>query len=534
MLRKKYFLIAPLLFLLFQVGFAQNDAFLVGKLIDAKTQEPVVFATVRIKGMAKGVISNEDGGFIIPERFKEMGNSLVISSMGYQRKEIPLSMFKAGTSIKVYLEPAAMQLHETVVTAKRKRRYSASGIVRRAIQNIPNNNPHTLFSTIGYYRDYQKVEGKYVNLNEGIFEVFDQGFSKSDSMTTKTRIYAYHKNTDFSEDTLAQKEYNYVEHKKIIDNAYLRSHGGNEFTILRVHDAIRNHDIKAYSYIYTFDRNLLDNHVFSKGDDTQLDDQNLYTIEFKHDETHYRAYGTLYIAKSDFAIYHLDYVVYNKNKLLPTGQLNKHGNKMVPIFEVNTDYQRFNGKMYLNYISFNNPFLIRLEPKFTTESIIFNLETNQLEIVFNNQPLPYEMEEWKNYEVKINGRSAKIILLNAYKKKVYLKFSEEDVEQFKILFRDLKEKGVDRKELLPKDLISIDIKNIHDLEGNLINEARYMAYDQFREYFVQEVRPKVVLPLNEDMFMKKYKPLFGDQPIFPPEDFKDFWMNTPLKSNINE
>ena len=64
-------------------SFAQQG-FLRGKLLDSQTQEPIPFATVRVKGYALGIISNMDGGFQIPEKFKALGGFLVISCMGYE------------------------------------------------------------------------------------------------------------------------------------------------------------------------------------------------------------------------------------------------------------------------------------------------------------------------------------------------------------------------------------------------------------------------------------------------------------------
>ena len=63
----------------------------------------------------------------------------------------------------------------------------------KAIENIKNNNPIDPFSYIAYYRDYQFVDKKYINLNEGIAEVFDQGFLThkiSDPLNT-TALYSY-------------------------------------------------------------------------------------------------------------------------------------------------------------------------------------------------------------------------------------------------------------------------------------------------------------------------------------------------------
>ena len=149
--------------LLFQFSaFAQED-FIHGKLLDANTNEPVVFATLRLKHKAMGVITNQDGGFRFPKRFQQLDDILVISCMGYEKKEIPLSRLSPNGINTIRIKPGVLALQETVVTAKKKRGLSARAIVKRAIAAIPQNYPKNTFSTVGYYRDYQMSNGQYVN-----------------------------------------------------------------------------------------------------------------------------------------------------------------------------------------------------------------------------------------------------------------------------------------------------------------------------------------------------------------------------------
>ena len=61
-----------LLFLFLVNGFslAQDDDFIRAKVIDQNTGEPVVFASVLLKGKARGVVTNLDGGFRLPARYR--------------------------------------------------------------------------------------------------------------------------------------------------------------------------------------------------------------------------------------------------------------------------------------------------------------------------------------------------------------------------------------------------------------------------------------------------------------------------------
>lgn len=518
------------LFLFPIFSFSQNPDFLVGKLIDSQTFEPIIFATIRVKGKAKGVISNFDGGFLIPIRYKEIGDAVLISSMGYKKKEVPLEDFTLGVTKVIYMVPSSLALHEVVITAKQKRKLSARRIIKRAIQNIPNNYSINPFSAIGYYRDYQLDEEEYINMNEGIFEVFDQGFTKYDHSTTKVRIYDYKKNKNFTVDTLASKKYDYKQGTKTIDKGFLGAYGGNEFTILRIHDAIRNYKVNSYSFVNKLEEDFLKNHEFLKGGETFYGDEEIYIINFQKKYPNYSVYGVMYIAKSDFAIHKMEYTLYNKTLKLPEGVLNKHGTNEKFIFEIISEYQKQFSKMYPNYISFNNSFTIIQSPKFIAKEITYNVRLKRFEVLYNNEPIKEDAINSKNYKISYLGKKMKIDrILNSSKVRyhIFLKpFDNEDI--FEIDMAKIR----DNTEIASDKILAIEIKEIKDLQGNIINERLSKSYNQYREFFVQEI--KVNSSLEEgSLFMNMYEPIFGEQPIFAPDNFDEYWMNTPLKKKAN-
>jgi hypothetical protein len=508
--------------------FAQQD-FLRGRLLDAQTQEPVPFATVRVKGNALGVISNMDGGFQIPQKFKDLGGFLVISCMGYETREIPLDAFLPDQIGIVRLGPGVLQLSEAVVRAAKIKRLSARAIVRRAIAAIPKNYPTHTFSTVGYYRDYQIRDSNYINLNEAILEVFDQGFQMPDQGTSMVKFYDYKENIAFGRDTLAQASYNYESWEKVIDKAFLKNYGGNEFTILRIHDAIRNHDINSYDFVNRFDKDVLDNHSFKKEGDTYLADEVLYTIRLRKVFPAYSALGTLYISKRDFSIHKMVYALYDN-----TGQYDVEGNGRLLkdkklIFEVSTEYHRKEDKMYLNYISFHNTFQLRLPPLFNVRSIVVDLPSECFKVEFDekldlNDPiLP------NNYRFKFKGNGLKFKYIERDSMHVRL-CPDLNKAQSQIMFREIYAASI--KNPVPKEMLSVEFGNIRDIHGNRLHAPRYQDYDQFREYFVQQVKPYVTVP-KDSLFMKKDRPIFKDQPIVKPDNFGDYWMNTPLQKVVN-
>lgn len=97
---------------------AQETKYFLGKVIDAESKEPIVFANVRIKDRSMGVISNVDGSFRIPAIYKEMGEILELSSMGYVTKEVDLASFAEDRVRVIFLKPAVLGLDEVVVAAR--------------------------------------------------------------------------------------------------------------------------------------------------------------------------------------------------------------------------------------------------------------------------------------------------------------------------------------------------------------------------------------------------------------------------------
>lgn len=524
-----------LFFISFEI-FAQQQDYIIGRLFDSQSNEPVVFANIRIKDRAVGIITNVDGSFRIPLKYREYGNIIEISSMGYETKEVPITDFSQTELNVLSLNPAVFGLDEAVVKAKdkRNRNLTAEQIVQRAIEAIPRNSPSNHFSSIGYYRDYQlNDDQQYVNLNEAILEVFDQGFDQLDDATSETRLFFFGLNDHFEQDSLARAAYNYGSLRKIIKNAHLDAYGGNEFRILRIHDAIRNYNVGSYDFIGTLKTDFIENHFFLRGSDTSADTEELYTIKFWVFYPNYRANGTIYISKLDFAIHKLEYTMYDEKKRNKTGKRNKHGNKKKVIFDITTDYRRINNKMYLNYISFYNSFILNIPPVFKVENITIDPYRNPFRgffiVEYNTMPEAKSSVHIPNYKVKFKKERVKLKKVLRLKNRVFL-YPKMETEKNRAMMKEIIKAEKNGTDL--NDLLSIKVSNVRDTLGNLVNKWTQRDYKQFREFFVQRVKLGQTAP-EDSLFMNKRKPIFEDQPTVKPDDVEDYWMNTPLQSTEN-
>jgi hypothetical protein len=521
-------------FFFLQVNFvsSQSTSYIQAKLINAEKKTPVPFATIRLKNVAKGLTSNADGGFIIPSDLQKVGDTLVISSIGYLSKEVVISELSRTKVNIIYLTESLESLDEVViVSSKRKRKLNAKTIVRYAMRSIPENYPFAPFCYVGYYRDYQIKDQQYLNLNEAILEVFDPGFDQQDLLNTQTQIFQYKQNTDFPTDTLASKPYDYDNRSKMIKNATINGLGGNEYTLLRLHDAIRNYSINTYDFVNRLDVDLVKNHRFKLVKETSIDEIPLYDIRISKNTKNFIVAGEIYISKGDYKIYKLQYAVYDKRassrheKHLPTSsyQSVKKERKLGKlIYEIIVEYQPYQDIMYPKYISFNNAFDILQPPKFVPVQTKANVEKKRFEMTFNNTPQRKDAVRKKNYKVTYQDVKLKIdsITLNDQTVLLYPENPDFvfDAERIQILRKSTKNKGV-----------AIEVKNVRDVDGNVVYEQESEAYNQFREFFVQQLLFNAKKP-SDSLWMIKNRPIFDRQPISAPKNLSEYWMNTPLKN----
>ena len=527
-------------------AFSQFDnQFINGVLLDTDTGEPVVFATIRLKGKALGVISNNDGGFKVPLDFQSKGEELIISSMGYATKNIVFSELNKDTINLIFLKSAPFELSEAVVTGERKRKPNAKQIIRYAFERIPDNYYKDAFELAGYYRDYQLKEGEYINLNEALIHVFDKGFEIDDYTSTRFGLYDYVKNTGFVRDSFAAKRYDYSNWDKYIPDARLYgNYSGNELVLLFIHDAIRNHNVPAYSFVNTLVEDFIKEHSFLDVKHTTYDDQAVYQIEFKKNSIPFQVRGTIYIDKDDYAIRKLDYAVHKQKELDDTTSRFKYSTvNMDLIYEILVEYRDFDDRMYLNYISFHNQFKLIRPPKFFIAYASLNLGQREkkeiltrpgtdlnlkLDLRLNKPAANWQDLRPKDFGVFFKGKKFDIDSVSQTGSSTYvLQFSQKTKAQQKAL-SELLLKSND----YAKDHLMIEVKKMVDAEGNVLGHRESELLDQFREFFTQKViTTKAAQTKSKASFLNKTKSL-GEpsQPKMYLELKQEFWMNSPLKN----
>lgn len=144
-----------------------------GKITDAKTGEPLPFATVALKNEPFGTVTNLTGEFDFHVGQKYRQSIIVISTLGYVNFNISVDDALRQEILFVQLEPGQIVLDEVLVMEN----LSARDLLRIAINNIEKNYPMSPVDMEGFYRDTKKVDGEYVALLEAAVKIYDKDYS---------------------------------------------------------------------------------------------------------------------------------------------------------------------------------------------------------------------------------------------------------------------------------------------------------------------------------------------------------------------
>lgn len=504
-MRNFYLLIVWALFSVF-TSVAQEKQELLFRIVDSASKQPVAYATIQFANNKNGTISNVLGDFRIPMHYKNEKDILIISCIGYSTKRVVLNALTEKPYHTITLKPKIEQLNEVVLKTKDKKKLSARQLVEKAIKNIKNNYPTEPFSYIAYYRDYQFADEEYINLNEGIVQVFDQGFltHKISNPLNRMALYSYKLNTAFIRDSLLSNSV-YNESKQIKDGK-MGSSIGNELTLLDIHNPIRNFNTGSFSFVYILEKDFVKNHKFYNKGIIFLDDEELYKIAFSAKQLttgiNYKANGFIYINKADFSIHRFDYNL-----------LSKHPEKL--IFALNVEYKRQeDNKMYLNYITFNNNFFITQNEALQIENSFYNKAESAYIIEFNRALDIKSIEKRNNVKLAFKDKRLRVQKINFITPNtIELKF-KKDISDF-----------LNQQDRIDNTLFSIKLKNFKGIRGFTMEESKVEG-DQFRELFVQRVFLNAK-PTPNLLYINKVESLI-DAPVNK-VDIEDYWLNSPLK-----
>ena len=174
-----------------KVAGQQNFISIKGKVVDAETGTPLVFASVSVTETNVGIITNIDGEFTLKINESLASKNLEISYLGYKNKVIPVSQMKNnGFKNIISLEAAPIQIKEIIV-----KQLNPEEIVGKAIDRISKNYESIPNLMTAFYRETIRKNRTYVSIGEAVVEIFKAPYN-SDMRFDGARIYKGRKSSD--------------------------------------------------------------------------------------------------------------------------------------------------------------------------------------------------------------------------------------------------------------------------------------------------------------------------------------------------
>jgi hypothetical protein len=169
----------------------QNYITIKGKVVDAETGAPLVFATVAVKESNVAIVTNIDGEFTLKIGETVTSKNLEVTFLGYKNKTILISdMRENGYKNVISMESAPIPIKEIIVKP-----LDPVDIVEKAIDRIGKNYESVPNLMTAFYRETIRKNRTYVSIGEAVVEIFKAPYA-NDVRFDGARIYKGRKSSD--------------------------------------------------------------------------------------------------------------------------------------------------------------------------------------------------------------------------------------------------------------------------------------------------------------------------------------------------
>lgn len=162
-----------------------------GKVVDAETGSPLIFAGVAVKESNVATVTNIDGEFVIKITETQTSKNLEVTFLGYRNKVVPLTELREdGYKNIISMVSAPIPIKEIIVKP-----VDPESIVRNAISRIGKNYVNEPNLMTSFYRETIRKNRTYVSIGEAVVEIFKAPYS-NDMRFDGARIYKGRKGAD--------------------------------------------------------------------------------------------------------------------------------------------------------------------------------------------------------------------------------------------------------------------------------------------------------------------------------------------------
>jgi len=369
-----------------------NESFITikGKVLDEKTKQPIVFATVSAVGTNVGTVTNTDGEFTINIEKELNVKQLSFKYIGYKNKFVTIKSLMGNETV-VYLRPTSVSIEEVIVRPENPRE-----LIEKIIEKIPENYSNTPEKMMAFYRETIKKRRRYVSISEAVVEVYKTSYGNT-NLNDLVKLYKGRKSAKV----------------KAQDTVIMKLKGGPRTALML--DIAKHPDMLFY-------KDDLDNYKFVIDEIASINDKQNYVIKFTQikDFDYPLFNGKLYVNVKSLAITAIEFSLNLENKIAASNMFVKKKPLFMSITPIATKYfvkyTEDNGKYYLAHARgevtfkckwkrkvFNSKYTVMTEIAITDrtkQNVVKFSRKEQLKsgIIFEEKVRPYaDIDFWGKY-----------------------------------------------------------------------------------------------------------------------------------------
>ncbi len=338
-----------------------------GTILDSKTRNELIFASITVSGTSISTISNSEGKFSIKIPNEKQHLSLIISFLGYKNKVVPIGDLKPEKNM-LYLEPSDTILEEVVVKMT-----DAKQIFLGVLKNRSQNYGDSPIQMTGFYRETIRKRRTYVSLSESILSIQKQAFSSD--LQDEINLFKGRKNADYTK----------------LDTVNFKLQGG-PYSALYI-------DLIKYPR-FIFSEDAFEIYDFNIEDITQIDDNQVLVLAFKQKPSIESPlyYGKMFIDVKSLAIVSAGFQLNVEDKIKSALLFTRKKPAGVDLYPTEVRYQ-------INFRQQNGKWI------FAYSRGDLNFKLNWDKRIFNTvYSTTFEMAgtDWKNQDIQENQPTQKL------------------------------------------------------------------------------------------------------------------------------
>ena len=220
-----------------------------GEVVDSKTKEPLVNATLNLVESNIVTVTNTDGHFTLKIPKSVISDKITVSFLGYKLKTFDIKELNDAFNT-IILEESTIDLQEINLTTIT----NAKTLIEEVFKNKADNYFNDPVVMTGFYRETIKRRNRNVSLSEAVVNIYKSPYTSGKRDDIK--LYKARKSTDY----------------KRLDTIALKLQGGPCNSLFL--------DIVKYPE-YIFANEKIDDYVFTIGRTTEINNALIYVIKFR-------------------------------------------------------------------------------------------------------------------------------------------------------------------------------------------------------------------------------------------------------------